>query len=57
MAKDVVKMKEDKTVNGKRLTISLKEGKVMVDNAHVAKTDIACSDGVIPVIDDVVLPK
>jgi uncharacterized surface protein with fasciclin (FAS1) repeats len=57
MAKDVVKMKEAKTVNGKMLTVTVKDGKVMVDNANVAKTDIACSNGVIHVIDAVVLPK
>ena len=57
MAKDVVKMKEAKTVNGKMLTVTVKDGKVMVDNANVAKTDIACTNGVIHVIDAVVLPK
>ena len=32
-------------------------GKVMVDNANVVKTDIECTNGVIHVIDTVVLPK
>ena len=57
MAKDVVTLKEAKTVNGQMLTITVKDGKVMVDNANVAKTDVAASNGVIHVIDAVVLPK
>jgi uncharacterized surface protein with fasciclin (FAS1) repeats len=57
MAKDVTKMTSAKTVNGKSLTIVVKDGAVMVDNAKVTKTDIGCSNGVIHVIDTVVLPK
>jgi uncharacterized surface protein with fasciclin (FAS1) repeats len=57
MAKDVAGLKEAKTVNGQMLTITVKDGKVMVDKAHVAKTDVAASNGVIHVIDAVVLPK
>jgi len=57
MAKDVVKMKSAKTVNGQSVAISMKDKDVMVDNAKVTKTDIACSNGVIHVIDTVVLPK
>ena len=57
MAKDVVKMKSAKTVNGQSVTISMKDKDVMVDNAKVVKTDIDCSNGVIHVIDTVVLPK
>ena len=57
MAKDVVKMKSAKTVNGQSLTISKKDKAVMVDSAKVTKTDIGCSNGVIHVIDTVVLPK
>jgi len=45
MAKDVTKMKSAKTVNGQSLTISMKDKAVMVDNAKVTKTDIACSTG------------
>ena len=56
MAADVVKITEAKTVNGKSLTVKV-DGGVMVDNAKVVKTDIACSNGVIHVIDAVVLPK
>jgi uncharacterized surface protein with fasciclin (FAS1) repeats len=57
MAEDVVKMSEAKTVNGKELKITAAGGKVMVDGANVTKTDIRCSNGVIHVIDSVLLPQ
>ena len=57
MAADVVKLKSAKTVNGQSVQIMVKGGKVMVDNASVVKTDIECSNGVIHVIDAVILPK
>src|SRR5580698_154100 len=57
MAKDVVKLHEAKTVNGKDVTIMAEGGKVMVGDANVVKTDIACSNGVIHVIDSVLLPQ
>ena len=57
MAADVVKVKEAKTVQGGSLKVSTAGGKVAVDNANVVKTDIAASNGVIHVIDSVVLPK
>jgi uncharacterized surface protein with fasciclin (FAS1) repeats len=57
MAKDVVTMKEAKTVNSQMLTITVKDGKVMVGSANVVKTDVAASNGVIHVIDAVLLPK
>ena len=57
MAKDVVKLKSAKTVQGSSVKIKVKGGKVMVDNANVIKTDIATSNGVIHVIDSVILPK
>ena len=57
MAKDVVKLKTAKTVQGSSVKITVKDGKVMVDNANVVKTDIAASNGVIHVIDSVILPK
>ena len=56
MAADVKTMKA-KTVNGKELSIKVTDGKVMVDNANVVKTDVAASNGVIHVIDTVVMPK
>src|SRR5579863_556094 len=57
LAAQVTKMNSAKTVNGHSLTISVHDGAVMVDNAKVIKTDILCSNGVIHVIDSVVLPK
>jgi len=60
MAEDVVKMKDGtkvKTVSGKEFTLGVKGGKVTVDAAKVVKTDIAASNGVIHVIDSVILPK
>lgn len=57
MAADVVGMKSIVTVNGKSLTVMVKDGEVMIDNAKVVKTDIVCSNGVIHVIDTVVIPK
>lgn len=57
MAKDVVKLHEAKTVNGKEVKIMAEGGNVMVDNANVIKTDIVCSNGVIHVIDSVILPQ
>ncbi|MGA3210813.1 MAG: fasciclin domain-containing protein [Terriglobales bacterium] len=56
MAKQVVKLSEVKSVNGKELKITVKDGKVMVDSANVTGTDIKCSNGVIHVIDTVLLP-
>jgi len=57
MAADVLKMSSLKSVQGQNITISLKDGAPMVDNAKIVKTDIVCSNGVIHVIDTVILPK
>ena len=56
MAADVKTMMA-KTVNGKELSIKVEDGNVMVDNAKVVKTDVAASNGVIHVIDTVLLAK
>ena len=56
MAADVVKLHSAKTVQGQNLTVS-SNGDVRIDAAKVIKTDILCSNGVIHVIDSVVLPK
>lgn len=56
MAADV-KPGKVKTVEGDSLTVSASGGKVMVDKAHVTKTDIAADNGVIHVIDSVIMPK
>jgi len=57
LAAQVAKMNSAKTVNGQSVAISVNDGTVIVDNAKVVKTDILCSNGVIHVIDSVVLPK
>lgn len=56
-AAQVMKMSSAKTVNGEDLTVHTDGGAVMVNDAHVVKTDILCSNGVIHVIDTVLLPK
>ena len=56
MAQDVTGMKDATTVNGERVKITTKDGKVMVDNATVTKADIQASNGVIHVIDTVLIP-
>ncbi len=56
LAADVVKLSGAKSLNGQQINIQVDSGKVMVDNATVVKTDIDCSNGVIHVIDQVILP-
>ena len=56
MAADVVKMRSAKAVSGDTITVTTRDGKVQVDKANVVKTDIAASNGVIHVIDAVILP-
>ncbi len=56
MAADV-KPGEVTTVQGSPLTITVKDGKVMVDGANVIQTDVTADNGVIHVIDAVVMPK
>ena len=57
MAAEVVKLSEAKTVNGKVLKVKVHGDNVMIDDAQVTSTDIAASNGVIHVIDSVVLPE
>ena len=54
-ASEVVKLNGATTLNGQRVDISTKNG-VKVDSAKVVATDIACSNGIIHVIDSVILP-
>ncbi len=56
-AAQVMKINSAKTVNGEELAISVNGGTVMVDGAKVVKADIMCSNGVIHVIDTVLMPK
>jgi uncharacterized surface protein with fasciclin (FAS1) repeats len=57
MAADVVRMHSAKAVSGDLITIAAPGGSVTVDDAKVVKTDILASNGVIHVIDAVILPK
>lgn len=57
MAADVVKLTEAKTVQGKSSKVKVDGGSVMIDGAKVVKTDIVCGNGVIHVIDAVMLPE
>ena len=56
MAADVLKVKSAKAVSGDTIDIKTSGGNVMVDEARVTKTDVNASNGVIHVIDSVILP-
>jgi uncharacterized surface protein with fasciclin (FAS1) repeats len=56
LAADVMKIKEAKSLLGQTIAIDTSKG-VMVENAKVTATDIKCSNGVIHVIDTVILPR
>ncbi len=56
MSTDVVKLTEVKTVEGFKVKISVKDGNVMINDAKVIKADVKASNGVIHVIDTVILP-
>ena len=57
MAKDVIGEKSLKTVQGQNLTVMVMGSMVHINDAMIAKTDIAASNGVIHVVDSVILPK
>jgi len=56
-AAQVVKLSSSKTVNGQDLKLTVNDGSVMVNEAKVVKADVLASNGVIHVIDTVLLPK
>jgi uncharacterized surface protein with fasciclin (FAS1) repeats len=56
MAADVVKLTEAKTVNGAMVAVKVEGDKVMINDATVTGADVAASNGVIHVIDTVILP-
>ena len=56
-AADVVKLSEAKTVNGQEVAIKVADNGVQINDANVIKTDIGASNGVIHVIDTVILPS
>ena len=57
MANDVIGLESATTANGGDITIRTSGGNVMVDNANIVKTDILASNGVIHVIDTVIIPN
>ena len=57
LAADVMKVRSVKAVSGDTIAIATHDGGVTVDSAHVVRTDILASNGVIHVIDAVILPK
>src|SRR3954452_18570712 len=57
MSQDVVKLKSAKTVQGGNVAIKTMNGAVMINGAHVTKADIVASNGVIHVIDTVIIPE
>ncbi len=57
LAADVVKLSSATTVNGQRIDVRVVEGTVSIDGSKIEKTDILCSNGVIHVIDTVVMPS
>jgi uncharacterized surface protein with fasciclin (FAS1) repeats len=56
LSSDVVNLSSAQTVNGKEVTITIDNGRVMIDGATVTGVDIPASNGVIHVIDSVLLP-
>jgi len=56
-AADVVKLHSAKALSGDAIGITVEGSTVKVDNAHVTATDVMASNGVIHVIDSVILPK
>jgi uncharacterized surface protein with fasciclin (FAS1) repeats len=56
LASDVAKLAQAKTVEGQSVKFDTSSG-VKVDGASVVKADILCSNGVIHVIDSVILPR
>jgi uncharacterized surface protein with fasciclin (FAS1) repeats len=56
-AAQVVGLTQATTVNGQTIAISMKDSHVMIDNATVVAADIMATNGIIHVIDSVILPK
>ena len=57
MASDVVKLQSARAVSGDTITVKVEDGVVHVDNATVTSADVLASNGVIHVIDSVILPN
>jgi uncharacterized surface protein with fasciclin (FAS1) repeats len=57
MSTDLKDGQKAKTVQGQEITVSLKDGKAMINNATVTAADIEATNGIVHVIDTVILPK
>ncbi len=57
MAADVIELTTAKTVNGAAVNLKVNGGKVMVNDATVIQADVQATNGVIHVIDTVLMPK
>lgn len=57
LAEDVVKLTEAETALGQKVTIKVEDGKVFINDAQVIVTDVKTTNGVIHVIDTVILPQ
>lgn len=57
MAADVVNVSSAATLEGSSVTVTVADGGVKIDDANVVKTDIMTSNGVIHVIDSVIIPE
>lgn len=57
LAADVMKMTSATTVNGQLVEVKIADGKVHINGATVVSADIVCDNGVIHVIDSVLLPQ
>jgi len=56
-ASEVVRLNAAQTVNGQRVDIDVMDGRVLIDGAEVTQTDIETSNGIIHVIDEVIIPQ
>lgn len=54
---DVVKLKSAKTVEGSEVKVTVKDGKVLINESEVIKADVMCTNGIVHVINKVLLPK
>lgn len=57
MASDVVGLESALSVQGQEISVSIQDGSPMVDESKIVQTDIAASNGVIHVIDTVLMPS
>ena len=56
MASDVMGMSSAPTIEGSEVTVKVVDGKVMINDATVVMADVECTNGVIHVIDSVLMP-